>query len=125
MAIVQSFDRETLRQQFANATPFPFVKIENFLDPAFALQVAAAFPKFEEAKAQGLTFNAVNERKKVQVTDSKLFPPPVAQLNDALASSEFLSDLSYITGIPDLLADSELTGGGIHVTGPGGRLDVH
>jgi Rps23 Pro-64 3,4-dihydroxylase Tpa1-like proline 4-hydroxylase len=46
-------------------------------------------------------------------------------LNEALASPEFLSDLSYFTGIPNLLADEELVGGGIHITGPGGRLDVH
>src|SRR5262249_52450765 len=59
-----------------------------------------------------------------QITDTKLFPEPVARLNDALASPEFLADLSYITGIPGLLADSALAGGGIHVTGPGGRLDV-
>src|SRR5262249_24353524 len=63
--------------------------------------------------------------RKVQITDAALFPEPVARLNDALASPEFLADLSYITGIPHLLADPELVGGGIHVTGPGGRLDVH
>ncbi len=42
-----------------------------------------------------------------------------------LASPAFLADLSYITGIPNILADEQLVGGGIHVTGPGGRLDVH
>jgi Rps23 Pro-64 3,4-dihydroxylase Tpa1-like proline 4-hydroxylase len=125
MTIIQPLDREALRQQFAAASPFPFVKIEGFLDPAFARRVAAAYPKFEDAAKQGLAFNGVNEKKKVQITDTKLFAAPVAQLNDALASSEFLSDLSYITGIPDLLADERLVGGGIHVTGPGGRLDVH
>ena len=46
-------------------------------------------------------------------------------MNDLLASDEFLNDLSHITGIPNLLADEQLVGGGIHVTGPGGRLDVH
>jgi Rps23 Pro-64 3,4-dihydroxylase Tpa1-like proline 4-hydroxylase len=49
----------------------------------------------------------------------------VAELNDLLASKRFLNDLSYITNMPNLLADKELLGGGIHVTGPGGRLDVH
>jgi Rps23 Pro-64 3,4-dihydroxylase Tpa1-like proline 4-hydroxylase len=67
----------------------------------------------------------VNERKKVQITKSELFPAPIARLNEALASPEFLSDLSYITGMPNLLADAELVGGGMHITGPGGRLDVH
>jgi hypothetical protein len=123
--IIQPLDRDLLRRQYGNAAPFPFVKIENFLEPSFAATVAAAYPTFEDAQGQGKIFKTINERKKVQITDAKLFPSPVARLSEALASSEFLSGLSYITGIPDLLADEELLGGGIHITGPGGRLDVH
>ena len=89
-----------LKNAFSTAHPFPFVKIENFLV-------------------------SVNEKKKVQITDAAKFPSAIARLNDALASSQFLSDLSYITGMPMLLADPELVGGGMHITGPGGRLDVH
>jgi hypothetical protein len=118
-------DREALRRDYANATPFPFVKIERFLEPAFAAEVASAYPSFEDANSKGMTFNAVNERKKIQVTDARVFPERVARLHEALASAAFLRDLSYITGIPNLLADEELTGGGMHITGPGGRLDVH
>ena len=123
--LVQNLDREALRQQYRTASPYPFLKIENLLEPAFAHEVAAAYPSFEDAAAQGRAFKSVNERKKVQITDAKLFPEPVARLNAALASPEFLADLSYVTGIPGLLADEQLVGGGIHVTGPGGRLDVH
>ena len=118
-------DREALRNQYKNATPFPFVRMENFLNSAFATQVAAAYPSFDDATGKGRTFQTVNERKKVQITNAKLFPAPIAQLSRALASPGFLADLSYISGIPNLLADEELVGGGIHVTGPGGRLDVH
>jgi hypothetical protein len=118
-------DREALRIEFAGAAPFPFMKLENFIDPDFARQVAAAFPSFDDAQAKGMSFRTVNERKKVQITDSKLFAGPVARLHNILSSTKFLTDLSYITGIPNLLADEELVGGGIHVTGPGGRLDVH
>ena len=122
---VLPLDREALRLEYINASPFPFVKIERFLDPSFAAEVAAAYPSFDDATGQGRTFKSVNERRKVQITDAKLFPPAVTRLNRALAAPSFLSDLSYVTGIPDLLADEELIGGGIHVTGPGGRLDVH
>jgi hypothetical protein len=73
----------------------------------------------------GFAFNAVNERKKVQVTERAKFPDPIGRLSDALASRAFLDDLTAITGIPTLLADAQLFGGGIHVTGPHGRLDVH
>jgi hypothetical protein len=123
--LIQKYDREALRREFSANKPFPFVKIDNFLDDAFAKEVAAAYPSFDVALEQGKTFKAVNERKKVQITNPKLFPGPVARLNDLLASPEFLEDLSYITRIPKILADEELIGGGMHLTGPGGRLDVH
>lgn len=123
--MIRAYDKDALRRQFATAKPFPFVKIDEFLDPAFADLVAAAYPSFDSAIKQGRTFSAVNERKKVQVTDSTLFPKPVAELNNLLSSQRFLTELSYITGIPNLLADEALVGGGMHLTGPGGRLDVH
>jgi hypothetical protein len=123
--MMQSYDREGLRHQFLDAKPFPFVKIDNFLDPLFAQEVAAAYPSFEAAMTQGRSFKAVNEQRKVQITDASTFPEPVAQLNELLASPAFLADLSYVSGIPNLLADERLGGGGMHLTGPGGRLDVH
>lgn len=123
--MLQPFDREALRTEFAAAKPYPHVKIDGFIDPKKAAEIAAAFPTFELALSQGRTFSKVNERKKVQISDSKLFPKPIAELNDLLASPSFLSDLAYITAMPHILADEQLLGGGIHVTGPGGRLDVH
>jgi hypothetical protein len=123
--MLQQLDRESLRKQFASAKPFPYVKIEKFLDPAFAIEIAGAYPSFEHATTHGRSFKALNEKRKVQITDSKLFPSTIAQLNEALSGQAFLSDLSYVTGIPDLLPDADLVGGGMHISGPGGRLDVH
>jgi Rps23 Pro-64 3,4-dihydroxylase Tpa1-like proline 4-hydroxylase len=123
--MLRQLNREQLRKEFSEAKPFPFVKIEEFLEPAFAQQVAAAYPSFDDALNQGRTFTTVNERKKVQITKAELFAPPIGCLNEALASPQFLADLSYITAMPNLLADAELVGGGMHITGPGGRLDVH
>ncbi|SHH62227.1 2OG-Fe(II) oxygenase [Bradyrhizobium erythrophlei] len=123
--MLQSWDRDALKTAFATAKPIPFVKIDNFLVPEAAAEIAASYPPFERALEQGRTFSSVNERRKVQVTNAKLFSAPVSRLNKLLASPEFLSDLSYITGMPNVLADELLLGGGIHMTGPGGRLDVH
>lgn len=123
--LIKRFDRELLKQQYLEAIPFPFLKIDDFLDSTFAARVAAAYPTFDLATTLGRSFNSVNERVKIQITDAKLFSQPIAQLNAALVDPAFLSDLSFVTGITNLLADSELVGGGIHMTGPGGRLDVH
>lgn len=123
--VLRSYDRDRLREEYRSAQPFPFFKIDGFLDEAFAHEVAASMPSFEAAQKLGLTFKSVNEKLKLQVTDWHKFPPPVLALHRALSSAEFLADISYITGIPDLLADDKLDGGGMHQTGPGGRLDVH
>jgi Rps23 Pro-64 3,4-dihydroxylase Tpa1-like proline 4-hydroxylase len=123
--MLRPLDLEALRDAYATAKPFPFIKIENFLEPQAAELIAASFPSFEVALGKGQTFKTVNERKKIQITRSELFPSPIISLNEALASPGFLRDLSYITGIKSILADPELTGGGMHITGPGGRLDVH
>jgi Rps23 Pro-64 3,4-dihydroxylase Tpa1-like proline 4-hydroxylase len=118
-------DADALRSQVLASTPVPNFCIDNFLREDFAREVVASYPSYGESLEMGRTFTAVNERKKVQVTDSSKFAPSVAKLNDALASPEFLSLLSHVMNMPNLLADAELVGGGIHQTGSRGRLDVH
>jgi hypothetical protein len=123
--MINALDREALRTQYRGARPFPFMVIDNFLLPEAAAEVARVYPSFEQARELGFTFNFVNEQRKVQITDVAKFPDPVRRLNDAIASPQFLADLEFITGIPRILADEQLSGGGMHLTGAGGRLDVH
>jgi hypothetical protein len=123
--IIQPIDRDELRRRVQEATPFPNVCIDNFLEPAFAERVLASFPTYQDSVKVGKSFDAVNERYKVQVTDASTFPQPIAELNAALAAPEFLDLLSHAFDMPGLLADDELSGGGIHQTGPRGHLDVH
>jgi hypothetical protein len=123
--LIKPLDIPRLRAEFAAARPFPFIQIDGFLDDAFAQEVAAAYPSFARASELGYEFKTVNERRKIQVSDSSTFPEPVKRLERELASREFLRDLAEITQIPKLLADERLDGGGIHETGAQGRLDVH
>lgn len=121
----QPLDEASLRGIFNSAQPFRHIAVDNFLNPAFAKEVVAALPDFDRARELGLEFKAVNERGKVQVTDDALFPEPVRQLNQFMASPELLSAFERITGIDGLLPDSELVGGGLHVMSGGSHLDVH
>ncbi len=123
--MLNPLDREALRRQFESNRPYPHFFVENFLQPEAVKAVAAAYPDFESAARMGLQFKAVNEQRKVQICDSSKFPDPVRQLGEIISGPEFLNDLEYITGIPKLLADEKFEGGGMHVTGAGGRLDVH
>src|SRR5689334_14782584 len=108
--MIRALDRATLRSDFTSASPFRFVRIEPFLDQAFAEDVASSYPTFGRASAQGRVYSTVNERKKVQISDVTLFPEAVRRLHEALASPAFLADVSFITGIPNLLADKQLDG---------------
>ncbi len=127
--VINPYDKDALRAQFRAAQPFPHIVLENFLDEGFLREVVQSYPDFEaawkQAQGSGDAFSAVNEKFKVQVSDSESFPPPVKTLHEAVSSQSFLDDLEHITAIPKLLADPSLRGGGMHLTGPRGRLDVH
>ena len=123
--LMNDLNPDLVREQARNAKPFPHFCIDNFLQPDFAHEVVKCYPDLESASKMGRRFDAVNERGKVQVTDSKLFAPPVKQLEELLASQKFLDLMSYVMDIPNLVADPELEGGGMHQTGPRGHLDVH
>ncbi len=123
--LIAPIDREALRSQVRIAQPFPHFCIDNFLVPDFAEKVLASFPSFQEAEQLGRKFEAVNERNKVQITDSTKFPEAISRLNQVLSSEEWLETMSYVMDIPNLVADATLAGGGIHETGPRGHLDVH
>jgi 2-oxoglutarate-Fe(II)-dependent oxygenase superfamily protein len=125
VARVNPIDAAALRARAAAATPFPFVVLDDFLEPEFARAVAEAFPVFEEAERIGRSFATVNEQQKVQITDAALFPAPISNLHELLASPSWLETIGELMNVPDLLADPQLVGGGMHETGPHGRLDVH
>jgi len=118
-------DRDALRDQVRRSTPVPNFVIDNFLRQEFAEGVADAFPPYEEAIAVGRSFRAVNEKGKVQVTDSSRFSEPIRELNHVLSSPGFCELISHALGIPKLLADEQLVGGGMHQTAARGHLDVH
>ena len=122
---INRLDVEELARQFRTSGPTRYFCIDEFLEPGFAREIAAVYPAFEDAHAQGQLFAWVNEAAKVQITESTRFPDPVRTLNELLASAAFLDAIGAITGIPKLLADPGLAGGGMHIMGPSGHLDVH
>src|SRR5262245_26988904 len=102
-----------------------WICIDDFLAPGFAREISRTYPSFEEARTLGRAFQAANRNRKPQLTDRAPLPAAAARLSDALASPTWLAGLSAITGIPNLLSDERLSGGGLHLYAPGARLDVH
>lgn len=123
--MIRALNTAELRKQFLAADPFPSLCIDDFLEPEFARAMARSYPAFESAKSMGLEFNAVNEKRKIQVTDESRFPPPVKSFAEFAAAPEFRKVLSEISGIDDLLWDDTYAGAGMHMTAFSGRLDVH
>jgi len=55
----------------------------------------------------------------------ELFPCSLRAIADELNTPRFLGWLSGLTGIPGLMADPRLEGGGLHQARRGGFLNVH
>lgn len=123
--IIAQHDWTALSKKYQQASPFPSVCIDNFLELDAAKELASAYPSYSDAKQSGREFRAVNENLKTQITDPEKFPNPVQKLSALLASNEFLEKMEELTGIKGLIWDPKFVGGGMHLTKSSGLLDVH
>jgi 2OG-Fe(II) oxygenase superfamily len=111
-----------LVEQYRENKPYPHILLEDFLDPETALEMAAQFP--QPGTHVWTQYKHANENK-LGMAKRQLFPPALAAVTDELNSPEFVAWISELTGIPGLMADPMLEGGGLHQSGPGGYLNVH
>lgn len=111
-----------LAHDYAAAEPFPHLVIDSFLDPDVLARVLAEFPG--PGDTEWIQYKHYNENK-LGKSKREEFPLFIGQLVDELNSPEFVSWLSQVTGIPGLMADPMLEGGGMHQTETGGFLNVH
>ncbi len=86
VVIFNALERDALRGQVREAKPFPNFCIDGFLEESFAEEVAASFPPFSQAEELGLKFATVNERNKLQITNSVNFPGPIVRFLSFLRS---------------------------------------
>jgi hypothetical protein len=111
-----------LSAEYAAKQPFPHIHLPEFLDPSTAWAIAEEFPApGTEAWTQ---YKHHNEHK-LGMAKRELFPPQLRAVADELNTPEFVAWLSTLTGIPGLIADPSLEGGGLHQSGRGGFLNVH
>jgi len=107
---------------FAAARPFRHAVIDGFLDAQHCAGLLDEFPRFDP-------HFALNEMGEVggKAVRSRVeaLGPTYAALDQAIQSPDFLSYVSALTGIPDLLYDPDYEGGGTHENRDGQGLDVH
>src|SRR5262249_2298602 len=111
-----------LALQYRAATPFPHLQLAPFLEPEVAQVMAADFP--EAQSAEWIRYKHGNENK-LGLNQRALFPPSIRAVVDELNSPPFVAWLSELTGMPNLIADPSLDGGGLHQVQRGGFLNVH
>ena len=110
------------RQAFNQARPFRHLAIDDFFDPGIAEQLLAQFPAFDEKYARN-EFGEVGN--KAVVTDIAALGEAYERTYAYLNSQDFLDRVSRLTGIPDLLPDPDMYGGGTHENREGQNLYPH
>ena len=103
------------------AAPFPFIVIDDFLPPDLADGLLEHFPVLDTPGWDATTY--VHQKKKLTLTEK--FPEPISEFFKLTASEPFRDFISAVTGIPKILDDPELVGGGCHQIVRDGFLDVH
>lgn len=114
-------EQDAIAGSFANGDPIRHVVIDDFLHAGVAERAASAFPKPDE---MAIAFAGLAEVKNAEQTLSRL-DPVYTEIFDGLQSEPFVRWLQTITRIPQLQADPELHGGGLHQGPDGSYLDVH
>ena len=118
-----------IKTQYSTAYPFPHTVIDNFMNEQFLNRAVNQLEYVDWGYDEdGNDIDSHQVKKlysphKVGMWDN--MPEHVTNLLNFLNSKEVLNYLEELTGIPDLIADPELYGGGVHRILSGGKLSVH
>jgi len=117
-----SAELPVLTNRYKQDNPVPHISLTNFLPADVAREAADEFPV---ADADAWIHWQHHNENKHGLVKRELFPPRLGTVTDELNSPRFLAWLSELTGIPDLISDPSLEGGGLHQSRRGGFLNIH
>jgi hypothetical protein len=121
--MINEFDYGKLSKEFQEAKPFRHCIIDNFFENSIALDLSNEFPDYNDPNIWSVYCNAIENKKLTPHWD--LFPAKTYQAFTLMNKPEFVEKIKFITGIPDLMADYGMHGGGWHMHSRGGKLNVH
>lgn len=101
--------------------PYDCYIIDDFLNDTLANELAREFPEYSSAK--WFEYNSPLEVKKA-INNWYEFPPTTYQFFQHLVSPAFAQKIETLTGV-SVYPDYGLHGGGWHIQGNGGILNVH
>jgi hypothetical protein len=113
---------ETDLRRYRSAAPFPHLVLDGFLKPEAATRLAAEFPPVDHKIWK---HHLHLHSHKFACNRMETMPVEFSAVLQELNSKAMREYLETLTGIPDLIADDDLEGGGLHQIIPGGFLKVH
>ncbi len=119
-AIAAESDR--LREAFLGAIPYRHVVIDHFFEPDFAEKLLEEFPSFDKRLAKSESGEVGGKAVNTRIAE---ISPAYLELYSEISSSPFLALISKLSGIPDLILDPTMFGGGTHENLHGQDLDPH
>lgn len=112
-----------LSPSYQQATPFPHIVIDDFLDQDSYFKLSQTFPGPEDDI--WYKFRSGKENLKLQSRQLRTIPQLLKHFIYELNGPDFVEFLEVVTGIKGLVPDPHLYGGGLHQTLAGGHLGVH
>jgi hypothetical protein len=106
--------------EFVDAKPFPYIVIDDLWPEADLRAAAAEFPPGDDRR--WITYPDPKEYGK-RAGAANMWGPSTHRFFDVARSDVMCRHLETLTGIRPLTADD--IGGGMHLTGEGGRLETH
>ena len=102
--------------------PFDHWIIDDFFPPDKAQRITENFHAYDDERWYFYE-NAIENKKTLQ--NWLRFPPEIYQTLQDLCSNDFIETIKSMTGIKNLYPDYGLHGGGLHMHGRGGNLNIH
>jgi 2OG-Fe(II) oxygenase superfamily len=111
-----------LRDAFQTARPYRHVVIDDFFEPDFAERLLEEFPSFDRRLANSESGEVGGKAVNTRISE---ISPAYLELYREISSEPFLALISKLSGIPDLILDAAMFGGGTHENLHGQELDPH
>lgn len=108
--------------RFSNNHPFPHIRLKNFLEPKIAEMLYDDFPPFESGHYLNEFGRPGGKSTQPNLKNISL---NYKLFHSYIGSPLFLSHMSAITGIPNLLNDPYMFGAGTHENRHGQALNIH
>jgi hypothetical protein len=113
---------DELRETFLHAGPFRHVVIDDFFESDYAERLLDEFPSFDRRLAMSENGNIGGKAVNTRIA---AISPVYEDLYGFISSQPFLDFVSQLSGLPDLILDPAMYGGGTHENLHGQELDPH